>query len=103
MANAGGSFQEPYGGGEQAASPVAVPPPLPTGPIDEAIERHRPKLLRMDGVIGVAHGQASTGGDAVVVHVLDDSVQMPKEIDGFPVEVVVIKGGFHAQDVGPVP
>lgn len=99
MTNAGGSFQEPYGSEEQAASPVAVPPPLPTSPIDVAIERHRAELLRMDGVIGVAHGQASSGGDAVVVHVLDDSVQVPEEIDGFPVEVVVIKGGFHAQDM----
>lgn len=93
-----GLFQEPHDGGGQAAVTPSAPPPGPSTPIDDAIEWQRPRLLTIDGVIGVARGQSSTGGDAVLVHVLDDSVRarVPEEVEGLPVEVVVIRGGFDA-------
>jgi hypothetical protein len=56
-------------------------------------------LLEIDGVIGVAHGRTSLGADAVLVHVVDESVRadVPAEIEDFPVEVIIVEGGFRAQ------
>jgi hypothetical protein len=94
-----GFFREPQGSGEQAAVSRPAPPPVPTTPIDDAIDRNRPRLLEIDGVIGVAHGRTSLGADAVLVHVVDESVRadVPAEIEDFPVEVIVVEGGFRAQ------
>jgi hypothetical protein len=95
----GQGFLEPGADGGEAAVSAFTPNPQPTSPIDGVLERNGPRLLAIDGVIGIGHTRTAIGADAVLVHVLYDSVRerVPEEMEGYPVEVVVIKGGFDAQ------
>lgn len=53
----------------------------------------------MVGVEGVAHGLTPDGHDAVLVWVSTAKAAetLPTEIEGYPVVVAHVPGGFHAQ------
>jgi hypothetical protein len=90
--------RSPQDSPEVAAVPFDPPPSPPGGsPVDEAIARHRDRLLAIDGVEGFDHGRAADGTDAVRVHVRDESVRerVPRELDGHPV-LVIVTGPFEA-------
>lgn len=94
----GRGFAEPGGAPEQAA--VSFTPPVPQGPrsaITGVVERHRAEVSRIEGVYGMSEGRTPIGDDAIRIDVDNDSVRdrLPKEIEGFPVEVVVVPGGFE--------
>ena len=92
----GQDFAEPGGAPEKA--PISFTPPSPQGQSAVAgiIERHRAELANIPGVHGVSEGRTLTGDPAVRIDVEDASVRarLPKEIEGYPVEVVVVPGGF---------
>ena len=98
----GQGFEEPAHSQEQAALPVTTPPPNQgdTHPIDDVLERIRPELLTIPGFAGVAHGQTPDGNDAVIVWVTDPDAakRVPTEIEGYPVIVDVVPGGFRAYE-----
>jgi hypothetical protein len=100
-------FAEPSGPPEQASVPFTPPesaaassaPPRPQGPpspLTTVVERSKAQLLQIEGVHGVAEGRTPIGDDAVRVDIDDDSIRprLPNEIEGYPVEVVVVPGGF---------
>jgi hypothetical protein len=95
-------FGEPAEMGEDAALPATPPPPGPGGPdrIDEVLERSRPELLAIPGVVGIGHGRTQDGDDAIIVWVTDSGAadRLPAEIEGYPVIVNTVPGGFHAYD-----
>ena len=93
----GRRFVEPGGAPEEAeVSFKPSPPPRPQSPIAGVVERSTPELSKIEGVHGVSEGRTLTGDDAVRVDIEDDSVRerLPTEIEGYPVEVVVVPGGF---------
>ena len=60
-----------------------------TPSLSEVRRTHEDQLLALAGVVGVAEG---TSGGAAVLQVLvtaDVPVDLPTELDGYPVEVVV--------------
>lgn len=66
----------------------------------EAIERHRQRLMQIDGVVGVAFG-APTGSPErrciLVYATVDDwPPELPRQLEGYPVELQK-STGFHAQ------
>ena len=91
-------FVEP--GGEPEEAEVSLTPPVsqPASPITAVVERHRAELTRVKGVYGVSEGRTAIGDDAIRVDVESESVgeQLPSELEGYPVEVVVVPGGFEA-------
>src|SRR5690349_4718311 len=92
-------FEDPGQGREEAALPSMAPPGSGRlEAVDEVIERIRGDLLGRPGVIGVARGRTEDGADAVVVWVSQpaDGEQIPREIEGYPVVVHIVPGGFHA-------
>jgi len=95
-----GDFEAPRGDDEQAAVPFTPGTGPARSPIDEVLERNISALRAIEGVAGVGHGRTPTGDDAVVVHVGDASVRdrLPGDVEGYPVEVIVIPGGFDIQD-----
>lgn len=95
----GPDFTDPLAGGganEQAAVPWQPDRAGPATPLDDMIERYRPQLLAVEGVHGVSHGRTAIGDDAIRVDIERDSVrrQLPTDIEGYPVVVVVVPGGF---------
>ena len=64
--------------------------------IGGVIDRHSGELLKIKGVYGVGAGRTPIGDDAVRVDIDNESIrgQLPQEIEGYPVEVVVVPGGF---------
>lgn len=98
-----GDFRAPAMAQEEAA--MSFTPPLqqrPTSPVSGAVERSREWLVQIEGVHGVSEGRTAIGDDAVRVDVEDDAVRdrLPKEIEGFQVEVVVVPGGFGILPAG---
>lgn len=94
------AFEEPQSERkEEAAVPYNPVPQAPRTPIEGVIQRHRDSLVAIDGVVGVGHGQTGIGRSAVMLYALKASVadRAPKELEGYPVEVVVVPGGFVAQ------
>jgi hypothetical protein len=100
-------FAEPGGSPEQAAVSFTPPDstagfsasPRPQGapsPLTAVVERNKARLLQIEGVHGVAESRTRIGDDAVRVDIDDDSIRqrLPNEIEGYPVEVVVVPGGF---------
>lgn len=99
----GETFAEPCGAPEQAEISFTRPPPqrVPS-PITEIVERNRARLSEIEGVHGVAESRTPSGDDSIRVDVEDDSVRerVPKEIEGYPVEVIVVPGGFGILPAG---
>lgn len=89
-------FANPGGGSEEAAVSFTPPPQGRQSPIAGVVERNREWLHEIEGVHGVSEGRTQIGNDAIRVDVEDDSVRerLPSEIEGRPVEVVVVPGGF---------
>ncbi len=102
----GQGFAEPGGVPEQAAVSF-IPPPQqkPHSPITDVVERNRARLHKIEGVHGVSEGRTPIGDDAVRVDVENDAVRdrLPQEIEGYPVEVVVVPGGFGILPAGSPP
>ncbi|MDQ4093604.1 MAG: hypothetical protein M3143_09450 [Actinomycetota bacterium] len=99
----GQGFAEPGGAPEQAAVFFApLPQQKPNSPITSVVERSRARLHKIEGVHGVSEGRTSIGDDAVRVDVENELVRdrLPKDIDGYPVEVVVVPGGFGILPAG---
>jgi hypothetical protein len=100
LTEGGQGFEEPANGGEEAGLPVTTPPPAPgeRHPIDDILEHSRPELLAIPGVAGIGHGQTADGKDAVIVWVTEAvaAERLPTEIDGYPVIVNTVPGGFRA-------
>ncbi len=96
-------FAEPGGAPEQAAVSFTPPPPQrPQSSIAGVVERNRARLFKIEGVHGVSEGQTPIGDDAVRIDVENDLVRdrLPKEIEGYPVQVVVVPGGFGILPAG---
>jgi hypothetical protein len=113
----GQRFAEPGGHAERAAvsfvppddprpsAAPAQPPPLPQrppSPLAAVLERSRKRLFEIEGVHGVAEGRTPAGDDAVRVDVDSEIVgrRIPNEIEGYPVEVVIVPGGFGTLPAG---
>jgi hypothetical protein len=86
---------------EQAAIETDLPPPpyWSQTRLSEALARHRVRLLAVKGVHGVSEGQDPNGQEIVRVDVesADVASALPPDVDGFPIRVVVVPGGFHSQ------
>jgi hypothetical protein len=93
----GRDFAKPGGAPEEAAVPFTSPTPQGQSAVTGVVERNRAELAKIPGVHGVSEGRTPIGDPAVRIHVEDDSVRarLPKEIEGYPVEVVVVPGGFE--------
>lgn len=94
-------FEAPARRDEEAALQVGAPPPPPVHdphPLDRVLERHRASLAALDGVAGAGHGVTTAGDDAVAIWVsrADVAEQLPSTLDGYPVVVHVVPGGFDA-------
>ncbi|MFC9919555.1 hypothetical protein [Agromyces binzhouensis] len=86
--------------GEDAALPAGQPPPGPEpDPVDELIAAEQDRLLGLSGVDGVGHGRTDEGEDAIIVWISDPAAatSVPRAIEGVPVIVEHVPGGFHAQ------
>ena len=96
----GQGFEEPAASGEEAALPSTTPPSGPGGthPIDDVLDRSRPQLLAIPGVVGAGHGRTQDGDDAVIVWVTDPTAaeNLPTDLEGFTVIVKTVPGGFRA-------
>jgi hypothetical protein len=64
---------------------------MPRPAIDKVLEQHAPELMRLAGVVGVYQSARDDGSPAITVMVLDSTVvsSIPRELDGYPVEVEV--------------
>jgi hypothetical protein len=93
----GWDFAEPGGAPEEAAISFTQPNPQGQSAVTGVVERNRAELAKIPGVYGVSEGRTPIGDPAVRIDVEDDSVwaRLPKEIEGYPVEVVVVPGGFE--------
>lgn len=89
-------FANPGGAPEQAAVPFTPAPHGSQSPITGVVERNRGRLHKIEGVHGVSEGRTPIGNDAIRVDVENESVRdrLPSEIEGYPVEIVVVPGGF---------
>jgi hypothetical protein len=69
---------------------------MSTSEIDGVIDRHSRELLAIDGVHGVGVGRTPIGDTAVRIDIDNESVRsrLPREVDGYPVEVAIVPGGF---------
>lgn len=95
----GGGFDAPHPTGENAAIPAGEPPhPATASPAADALQRHRSSLLAIPGVIGVGNSLTPSGADAIDVFISDPGAAsaLPADIEGYPVQVHEVPGGFHA-------
>lgn len=91
-------YDEPRQTDEVAALPVRDEPP-PGPPMDEldaVITRVAQDLKHVPGVHGVGRGLGTPERDAIVVFVdhADVGKSLPEQIEGYPVAVQVVPGGF---------
>lgn len=93
-----GGHRDPHDSPEGAAAPSGPPSPTPDSPLKDTILRHRSRLLAIDGVQGLDRGRTADGADVIRVHIRDESVRrnVPRELDGHPVTIVVT-GIFKAR------
>lgn len=67
--------------------------------LQEVIERHRKRLLKIDGIVGIAVGAAASDPNrrCIIVYAsMDDwPAELPRELDGYDVELHK-SSGFHA-------
>jgi hypothetical protein len=94
------SFDEPAGATEEAALPTGPPPtPYDVPPdMQSTLERARESFMKHPAVAGLAHGLTADGRDALVIYVTEQSAtaSLPDELEGYPVIIQVVPGGFHA-------
>jgi hypothetical protein len=90
-------FEEPRHIGESAALPLQTPPSQPMDALDTLISRVSSKYKDTPGVHGVGRGFGRPNRDAIVIFVDNGGVaeSLPKEIEGYPVVVEVVQGGFN--------
>ncbi|MCZ6876044.1 MAG: hypothetical protein O7G88_21365 [bacterium] len=71
---------------------------MPTSEIERAIHKHDQQLLSIDGVEGMGTGQDEIGDSVIVVYLSDETVRqrIPSALEGFPVRIEMVPGGFHA-------
>jgi hypothetical protein len=95
--NKGRDFTAPSGAQEEAAISFTPPNRQGQSAVAGVVERNRAELAKIPGVHGVSEGRTPIGDPAVRIDVEDDSVRarLPKEIEGYPVEAVVVPGGFE--------
>jgi hypothetical protein len=95
---AGSGWEEPSAPrDEEAALPLRPPPGLDEGPMRDVLERNRPQLLGLPGVVGVGSGRTADGEDAVLVWLTDRGTigRIPSRIEDHPVVVHVVAEGFR--------
>jgi hypothetical protein len=94
------SFDEPAGATEEAALPTGPPPTPYSGAqgMQSTLERARESFMNLPAVAGLAHGLTADGRDALVIYITDQSAtaSLPDELEGYPVIIQVVPGGFHA-------
>jgi hypothetical protein len=65
----------------------------------QVLERHRKRLMKLTGVVGVGFGLSPTNPGKrcllVYVSVADRPPGIPAQLDGYDVEVVRAPGGFR--------
>ncbi|TMR07148.1 hypothetical protein ETD83_01635 [Actinomadura soli] len=91
-------FRSPQGSPPAtAAVPFDPPPSAPASPVDDAISRHRARILAIDGVTALDHARREDGTDVIRVHVTSEPAarNVPEELDGHPV-VTVVTGTYEA-------
>jgi hypothetical protein len=90
-------FDEPRHTGESAALPLQTPPSQPMDALDTLILRVSSDYKDTPGVHGVGRGFGRPDRDAIVIFVDNGVVaeSLPKEIEGYPVIVDVVQGGFN--------
>ncbi|MGH3905913.1 MAG: hypothetical protein ACRDTE_17295 [Pseudonocardiaceae bacterium] len=96
-------FEEPGGPPEQAAVSFTPPPPRePQSGITRVVEQNKARLFEIEGVHGVSEGRSPIGDAAVRIDIDYESVRdrLPQEIEGYPVETVVVPGGFGILPAG---
>lgn len=59
--------------------------------IEKVLEQHSPVLMQRPGVVGVYQSAREDGTPTITVMVLDSTVtaSIPRELDGYPVDVEV--------------
>jgi hypothetical protein len=74
---------------------------LAADPIDDILKRSRPELLALPRVVGTGHGRTPEGDDAITVWVTDPEAaeRVSTGIEGYPVIVNTVPGGFRAYEV----
>ena len=93
-------FDEPRQTDASAEMPVTTPPSgPPTDDLDRTIADLAAELKHRLGVHGVGRGYGTPGKDTIVVFVDHENIgeELPKEVDGYPVMIEVVEGGFRAQ------
>jgi hypothetical protein len=92
-------FEEPRPTGESAQLPMRTPEQPAMDELDEVIARTAAELVSRQGVHGVGRGYARPGQDGIVIFVDNDEVKtsLPTEIEGYPVAVETVPGGFTIQ------
>ena len=92
-------YEEPRQTNERAALPVQDESPAgpPMDELDTVITRVASELKTTPGVHGVGRGFGTPERDAIVVFVEHAGVadSLPDEIEGHPVVVQVVTGGFN--------
>jgi len=83
---------------EDAAMPPMSPPEASSTELDQLIERHRAQLVAIPTVVGVGSGRTASGPVAVIIWATEGRAAepLPDRIDRYPVELVVVPGGFRA-------
>lgn len=64
---------------------------MPRAAIEKVLEQHTAELMQRAGVVGVYQSARDDGTPSITVMVLDSTVvsSIPRELEGYPVEVEV--------------
>jgi hypothetical protein len=91
-------YDEPYITGESAARSWQPTESAPATRVDSVVGRASSRLLKLKGVHGLAHGLRG-GQTVILIFVDDESVRdlLPGDIEGYPVVVELVAGGFGIQ------
>lgn len=67
---------------------------------EDVVRNHSDDIMKIPGVIGVGAGLSQSGSGKKCILVYARSAgwpeTLPRELDGYPVEIVVRTGGFRA-------
>lgn len=93
----GKEFAEPGSAREEAEISFSPPIRQEQSAVSSVIIRHGAELTKIAGVHGISEGRTPTGDPTVRIDVDNDSVRarLPEMIEGFPVQIVVVPGGFE--------